>query len=164
MTDDHPAQSPASEVAIRKDLYATIGEFIYTFSNLEFNVRNLLGTILDLKEEDQFYAVTSPYDFAALCNVTRTLLQGLPESDLSDKSGVEKIFKRCFAVNEERVRIVHATWILQAGAHYVSRRTLEPKMYFESKDEIEKHTAECDLLWGEIDKLVMIITANRLDD
>jgi hypothetical protein len=63
------------EAEQRASLFLAIGEFIFEFSQLEFTIRHALGTALDLNDDTRFDAVTSPYDFAALCRVTSAILQ-----------------------------------------------------------------------------------------
>ena len=63
----------------RKFMFADIGAFIFQFSQLEHIIRTELSVALKLKGE-QFAAVTGPYDFAALCRVTKIILtQKYPE-------------------------------------------------------------------------------------
>jgi hypothetical protein len=50
-------------------LHAAIGKFIVQFSQLEFTIRHLLGSLLDLSDP-QFNIVISSYDFATLCRVS----------------------------------------------------------------------------------------------
>jgi hypothetical protein len=57
-------------------LYTAIRQFIFEFSQLEFIIRHALGEALALKEvgaDARFDIVTSPYDFATLCNVTKAI-------------------------------------------------------------------------------------------
>ena len=57
-------------------LYTAIGQFVFEFSQLEFIIRHALGEALALKETGanaQFDIVTAPYDFVALCNVTKAI-------------------------------------------------------------------------------------------
>jgi hypothetical protein len=51
-------------------LLLAIGAFIYEFSLLEFNIRWVLGMALKL-DNARFDVVTSPYDFAMLCQVAK---------------------------------------------------------------------------------------------
>jgi hypothetical protein len=45
--------------------FASIGRFIFEFSQLEFTIKHLLSLGLDLRE-GQFHIVTTGYDFATL--------------------------------------------------------------------------------------------------
>jgi hypothetical protein len=72
-----PEEVEAERENIRR-LYLAVGQFIFEFSQLEFMIRHLLGEALGLDDEKQFHAVTSPYDFATLCRVTRNIAAGHP--------------------------------------------------------------------------------------
>jgi hypothetical protein len=62
-----------------KRLLLAIGEFIYEFSSLEFNIRWVLG--MELKVGlDRYDAVLSPYDFATLCRVAQAGLLNFSKS------------------------------------------------------------------------------------
>jgi len=64
------------EAKERVELFLAIGEFIFEFSQLEFTIRVALATLLNPAwNDDKFDAVTSPYDFAALCRVTREVFK-----------------------------------------------------------------------------------------
>ena len=90
----------------RKQGYCRIGEFVFWFSQLEFTIRARLAAALSLPDS-QFDIVISPYDFAMLCTVSEKLLsQQFPEKAVD----IEKVFKRCRAINDERVGIAHGTW------------------------------------------------------
>jgi hypothetical protein len=54
-------------------MFADIGAFIFQFSQLEHIIRIELARTLRL-EKEQITAVTGPYDFATLWNVTKTIL------------------------------------------------------------------------------------------
>jgi hypothetical protein len=55
-----------AEAEARVDLFMAIGEFIFEFSQLEFTIRHLLASALDLKGDKSFDAIVSPYDFRTL--------------------------------------------------------------------------------------------------
>jgi hypothetical protein len=93
-------------------LYVSIGQFIFEFSQLEFMIRHLLGEALGLNDEKRFHAVTSRYDFVALCRVTCNIALAIPGCTDEDKSELEDIFKGCLKVNDDRVHIAHGTWFI----------------------------------------------------
>jgi hypothetical protein len=134
-------------------LWVAIGEFIYEYSQLEFAIRIALAEALPLGEEwEVFDAVTSPYDFTTLCRVTRTVLEinlGPPDQDeqkreaqKAKKEEIERIFKACMAMNNDRVRIAHGTWGIWTGARNVSRETLKAKWHFEEPEKIVEKARE----------------------
>lgn len=133
----------------KDELCLAIGEFIYEFSQLEFTMRDLLGSLLEL-EGERFDIVTSPYDFTTLCTVAHNCLIRL--SDCSDKlkAHSEKTFNDCKGLNTDRVRIAHGAWIEGGGARHVSRQTLKASTYFLTPQEIRQKTAEAQRLMTAI--------------
>ena len=127
-------------------LYLAIGQFIFEFSQLEFMIRHLLGEALALRDDARFHAVTSPYDFVALCNVTRNVALSIPGCTDQDKAELEAIFKGCLKVNDDRVRVAHGTWFISneegMGTRHVSRRALEPKVYYSRIGDIDQVSQE----------------------
>jgi hypothetical protein len=137
-------QKTSEEVEAEREnlrrLYLAIGQFVFAFSQLEFMIRHLLGEALGLNE-DRFYAVTSPYDFAALCRVTQNVARTIPSCTDEDRSELDDIFKECLKVNDDRVRIVHGTWFISEeeglGTRHISRTSLEPRVYYSRIEEID---------------------------
>src|ERR1039458_720679 len=80
----HPTMVPAKQNPVRDagagvalarqyvDGCQAIGEFLFEFSQLEFTIRAVLAGRIKLAA-DYFDIVTAPYDFVALCNVTRAI-------------------------------------------------------------------------------------------
>lgn len=122
-------------------LYLAIGQFIFEFSQLEFMIRHLLGEALELHDDARFHAVTSPYDFATLCRVTRNISMAIPGCTEADKAELDAIFSGCLKVNDDRVHIAHGTWFISneegMGTRHVSRQSLEPKVYYSRIDDID---------------------------
>jgi hypothetical protein len=134
-------------------LYLSIGQFIFEFSQLEFMIRHLLGESLSLDDETRFHAVTSPYDFAALCRVTRGIALTIPGCTEKDKAELEDIFKSCLKVNNDRVHVAHGTWFISEeglGTRHVSRTSLEPKVYYSRISDIDKVSQEIATLKSRI--------------
>jgi hypothetical protein len=131
-------------------LLLAIGEFIYEFSSLEFNIRWVLG--MELKVGlDRYDAVLSPYDFATLCRVAQAVLTQFQQTK---KKEIEQTFKACLRVNDVRNQIVHGTWLIGSGTRHVSRQTLEPSIYLEQTDEIVEKTREIKKLQKDIAALM----------
>ena len=113
-------------------LYTAIGQFMFEFSQLEFVIRHALGDALNMSETGAnapFHIVTSPYDFATLCNVTKAIFQRTIVCEESDRKEIEDIMNACMKLNaEERVPIAHGTWFIGEaglGARHVPRTKLE---------------------------------------
>jgi hypothetical protein len=135
-------------------LYLAIGQFIFEFSQLEFMIRHLLGEALALDDDARFHAITSPYDFATLCRVTRNIAMTIPGCTDADKEELDLIFKGCLNVNEDRVHVAHGTWFISneegMGARHVSRSSLEPKVYYSRIGDIDKVSQEIATLKSRI--------------
>jgi hypothetical protein len=149
------------EAKERAELFLAIGEFIFEFSQLEFTIRVALATLLNPAwNDDKFDAVTSPYDFAALCRVTWEVCKGDPRilptlADQADKEAeVARVFKACLAINDERVRIAHGTWTIGSGARHVARGTLKAQFHFEKPEKIVEKTREVKKLMASVVQLL----------
>lgn len=104
---------------------------MFEFSQLEFIIRHALGDALNMRgtgTNDPFDIVTSPYDFATLCNVTKAIFLRTIECEESDRKEIENIMNACMKLNaEERVPIAHGTWFIDEtglGARHVPRTKL----------------------------------------
>lgn len=125
--------------------FQDIGHFIFEFSQLEFTIRAVLSSALKLPD-GYFDIVTSGYDFAMLCNVTRAVaLKQRPDHE----PAIEKLFNDCLKLNDERVRVAHGMWTFGGEgvvARHVGRRNLQPKYYFENQDALVRLAAEAQRL------------------
>jgi len=131
MSDKSPEEVEAERRKLIS-LYTAIGQFMFEFSQLEFIIRHTLGEALDLKEvgsDARFDIVTSPYDFASLCNVTKAIFTRSMGCGEDDRREIESILNACMALNnDERVPIAHRTWFIdesRLGARHVPRGKLE---------------------------------------
>jgi hypothetical protein len=135
--EPNDADAPRREEVRKKQTFELIGAFFFRFSQLEFTIRVFLAARLNLTDE-QFDVVTSPYDFRMLCAVTEAIsIQQFP----SEKNNIEKYFKRCLALNDDRVRIAHGLWTDSGrglAARHVARTSLKPEFYFEDPNELIK--------------------------
>lgn len=129
----------------KTQLYEAIGRFVFQYSQLEYQLRWNLA--LEAKvDKDLSDILIGPYDFAMLCTVLeKTILK--KRSD-KDAKAVKKFFKRCRAVNDTRVKIVHGNWSIWKVTH-MSRQTLEAKEYPMSPSEIDKVTQKVNELTFE---------------
>jgi hypothetical protein len=135
------------------DHYRAIGRFIFQFSQLELTIRHALTSTLDLKETLSD-PITAPYDFATLCRVTKTVMRDWASADPDICKAVDKVFKDCLRLNEQRVRIAHGTWLLGNVAIHVSRRTFKASEYFDSSEDIEREADEAQRLMGQVSKIM----------
>ena len=140
MPQNKPPRDPAAAQELAAQFaegHRAIGRFLSEFSQLDFTIRFVLAKRLGIGDE-YFDIVTSPYDFAMLCNVTREVVtKQIPEK----AKDIEKIFNECHKLNEDRVRVAHGMWSLgEEGlvARHVQRRSLEPKYFFENRSELSK--------------------------
>ena len=154
MTQSKSPNEIDGELESLRRLYLAIGQFIFEFSQLEFIIRHLLGEALALHDDARFHAVTSPYDFATLCRVTRNVAMAIPGCTELDKAELDTIFGACLKVNEDRVHVAHGTWFISneegVGTRHVSRSSLEPKVYYSRIDDIEKVSKEIAALKSRI--------------
>jgi hypothetical protein len=123
-----PEEIDAERENLRR-LYFAIGQFIFEFSQLELMIRHLLGEALALHDDARFHAITSPYDFATLCRVTRNVALAIPGCTEVVKEELNAIFKGCLKVNDDRVHVAHGTWFISneegMGTRHVSRSSLD---------------------------------------
>jgi hypothetical protein len=120
----------------KSELYDAIGKFIFQYSQLEYQLRWNLAIEANIQNELSTILI-GPYDFSMLCTVLeRTLLKKKPAKEHDD---INKFFKRCRAVNDVRVKIVHGSWSIWSVTH-MSRQTLEEKQYPMPPAEIHKET------------------------
>jgi hypothetical protein len=136
----------------RNQGYCRIGEFGFWFSQLEFTIRARLAAALSLPD-NQFDIVISPYDFAMLCTVSEKLLsQQFPEK----AADIEKVFKRCRAINNERVGIAHGTWTHGTQgiiARQVPRGSLKARYLYENPQALAQLTQKTRELMPEVMQL-----------
>jgi hypothetical protein len=146
---------PVDIDAVRKSMEARnrqfqgIGRFMFEFSQLEFAIRAVLVSRLDLKEE-YFNIVTGPYDFAKLCTVTREAsVLKYPEK----KEELEKLFGACLKLNETRVLVAHGLWLDDLDGlslRIVSRGTFKTHIYSFKKDELARHADKAQELMQRV--------------
>jgi hypothetical protein len=73
--------------------------------------------------------------------VTEAFLLSLPNCDERLAEHTRETFKRCFKLNDDRVRIAHGTWLLGPGTKHVSR-TFKMTTHFEKPEEIRAKAEE----------------------
>ena len=155
----------AEEVQAEKrkmlSLYTAIGQFIFEFSQLEFIVRHALGDALALTEvgaNAQFDIVTSPYDFATLCNVTKAIFVRTMGCSEEDQKEIESILNACLSLNsQERVPIAHGTWFIdesRMGARHVPRNKLEMTVKYSKIGDIDAAAQKAATLRSRLIKFI----------
>lgn len=135
------------------DTQAAIGKFIIQFSQLEYIIRHLLGSMLGLSDP-QPDIITASFDFARLCKVTEAFLLSLPDCDQKLAAHAKTTFSRCLALNDDRVRIAHGTWLLGPGTSHMSR-SFKMSRHFEKPDEIRAKAEEAKKLMTAIVEILI---------
>ena len=133
----------------KSQTFEAIGAFVFQFSQLEFTIKHALSRALNLSDE-QSDAVTTPYDFAILCAVTRTILT---QKSLGQKAQIKALFDECRGLNDDRVRVAHGTWIddgTTLAARHVSRNSLSAEHYFADTDELRRLTEKARRLMADL--------------
>jgi hypothetical protein len=129
------------EERLRAKKFQLIGEFIFQFSQLEFSIKIRLSDLLKM-DESLFDIVIGPYDFALLCTVTqKVLVDRYPTSE----KAIKDLFKRCHALNNERLRVVHGTWAEGTeglASRHASRQKLSAEWYYDDPLALQKHIEE----------------------
>ena len=140
----------AFEVVQSDEFFRAIGEFIFRFSQLEYQIKSTLASYLKLRD-DQFDVVVGPYDFAMLCTVAEKTIKLDFEAEYHP--ALKSFFNRCRKLNQEaRVVVAHGSWST-GGARYASRQSLEAKMHFEKPENLVKAAAETKSLMEEFRQL-----------
>jgi hypothetical protein len=150
----------ARKAVVLGEYYTAIGRFIVAFSQLERTLRSALGEALQLNTA-QFHAVTSPYDFAGLCNVTRSIYGALPNCTDDERIKLREITNACLEINHDRNRIVHGTWFLdleELGTEHVSRTSHKPTTYYKRIEDIYKVESEITKLMWRLNKFLPDLT------
>jgi hypothetical protein len=128
----------AFEVMQSEEFFRAIGEFIFRFSQLEYQLKGTLASYLKLRD-DQFDVVVGPYDFAMLLTVAEKTIK--LDFDAEFHPALKSFFNRCRKLNDMRVVVAHGSWTI-GGARYASRSSLEAKMHFEKPENLVKAAAE----------------------
>lgn len=140
----------ALEVAQSQEFYWAIGRFIFSFSQLEHQIKLTLASYLRLTDE-QFDVIVGPYDFAMLCSVAEKTVRS--DFDEEHHPKIKSFFNRCRKLNQEvRVIVAHGRWS-SGGARYASRQTLEAKIHFREPRELLKAAHEAEKLIVEFSQM-----------
>jgi hypothetical protein len=138
-------------------IYVLIGEFIVKFSQIEMWLR--LAFLLATKmPQESCDLILSRLDFQSLVAVTT----GLYEKEYAKAPAplwkhVRGIFSQCSALNDERVRIAHGSWIVNdtdMGALHLSRQKMQWQEHFPSREGLKAQITKLDVLDAELQKLL----------
>lgn len=135
--------------------FRSIGEFIFRFSQLEYQLKSTLARYLNLRG-DQFDVVVGPYDFAVLCTVAEKTIK--LDVDEQYHPSVKSFFNKCRELNDTRNIVAHGRWSVE-GARHASRRSLEAKMHFESPAKLAKATSDAKKLLDEFGQMGAIVNS-----
>jgi hypothetical protein len=136
-----------------KDVRA-IGEFIISFSQLEYVIRVTFELMMGLSAE-QTEIVLANYDFAALCRASKAYVETLPEKDEVATKRYSKLISECLRINTERVRIVHGTWHVRGGPVHLSRNTFRREQFFDNYEDLVKLVRDADKAFDEFATIVV---------
>jgi hypothetical protein len=139
-------------------IYALIGEFIVKFSQIEIWLRMAFGQVTKLPRLSADL-ILAKLDFQSLVAVTT----GFYEKEYAKAppplwKQVRGIFSRCLALNDERVRIAHGSWIVNESwmhALHLSRQKMEYQLHFPLHAELKAQIAKLDALDEELRKLLL---------
>lgn len=135
--------------ALEAEGHRIIGRFLAAFAQLEFTIRFVLANQLRLPEE-YFDIVTSPYDFAMLCTVTREIAC---IRNPADADAIKHLFNECHSLNTDRVRVAHGLWSFGENgpvARHVPRASLTAKYYYEREGELNQLTDKAQELFQAV--------------
>jgi hypothetical protein len=151
--------SPPPDAAASSEAFEKIGEFIFWFSQVELVVREVLSEILYLPPEVVFVGpITASYDFRVLCDVTVAACR----SRCTDPGAVadfQKLISACKKLNDDRVRIVHGTWVTRppwaedkgrAMAIHMSQQSLKTAIHFTKPHALAELVHKCIDLHGKL--------------
>ena len=107
----------------------------------------------------RFDIVTSPYDFATLCNVTKAIFARTMGCEEDDRQEIESIMNACLALNnEERVPISHGTWFIDEsglGTRHVQRNKLEMTVKYSRIADIDAAAQKAATLRNRLVKFLI---------
>jgi hypothetical protein len=153
---------PESDNARVQELYAAIGHFIFAFSQLEFMIRHTLADALGLKQvgpDATADIVTSTYDFASLCRVTKTIFERSMGYEEEARKEIAAIINEYLALNDqERVPIAHGEWLIDEGgfnASHFARSKLERTIKYSKIEEVTRATEKAERLKERLIKFLI---------
>src|SRR4051812_12883887 len=96
----------AFDLVQSEEFFRAIGEFIFSFSQLEHQIKSTLASYLNLRD-DQFDVIVGPYDFAMLCTVAEKTIK--LDFDEEFHPALKSFLNRCRTLNDLRVVVAHGS-------------------------------------------------------
>lgn len=126
----------------RDDLYREIGRFVFEYSQLESDLRNLFRSLIgyDRKHAD---IISTGFDFSRLCGAL--LAVSAIYEGARPNGEFETIINRCRHINDVRVAVVHGRWSSTYGgdrAIHVAKGSMKPANYFEFEGDLDYKSEE----------------------
>ena len=142
----------ASETSI--DHLRQIGNFIYEFSQLEFQLRFTYGQFFS-EWEDAIYSLEH-VDTLKVAEALDKLAKKKWGNELYSKWN--RIFSEYKSINEERIRIVHGTWAVDVYGGFSVRRSSRsgksPEWHYERSDDIRALAQKCSCTMSRLAELL----------
>jgi hypothetical protein len=139
-------------------IYVLIGEFIVKFSQIEMWRRVAFTFFATGMPPESSDLILAKLDFQSLVAITSGLYEKryakAPDALWKQVRG---IFSQCLALNDERVRIAHGSWIVtdtEMHALHLSRQKMQWQVHFPSREDLKAQIAKLDALDAELQKLL----------
>jgi hypothetical protein len=132
--------------------YLAIGHFIAEFSIIEAMMYSYLVT--GARIDRRFWAAIATHDVALMCTAVEQVYSTLEPSIAED---LKSIIRKCRALNDIRVRVVHGEWAADSKGGYllhVSRQTLKLARWEGMREALEKETRNAIELKKRLQKLL----------
>jgi len=145
----------------RDDLYREIGRFVFEYSQLEADLRNLFRSMIGYDREHA-NIISTGFDFSRLC-AALLAASAIDEGGKPDRE-FAKIVSRCQRINEIRVAVVHGRWSSTYGgdrAIHVSKGSMKPTNYFEFEGELDGKSDEIVRLRQDLKNCAVAIKASE---
>jgi hypothetical protein len=141
----------AAEVTELEETYRAIGHFVSEFSKLEAMLQAFIAHEIGLDEK--FFDAVMNYDFALSCTVLQSVVRISRDELISDE--LDEVIKKCRALNDDRVRVVHGYWEAHRGQlHHASRNKLQLVHYEERATHLNEQADAAARLRAELKQLM----------
>lgn len=139
----------------RNTLHGSIGRFMFEFSQMEYSLRYYASEILDLPDK-HWEAAMAGYNFAYLVRLCEQVFGDFLHNDEAKRKEIADALHRCLAINDERVRVAHGTWISSPygnAAIHMARNSLKTARHFVEPKALDRLADECVALRAKIDNM-----------
>ena len=140
----------------RKEMAARIGEFIISFSQLEFVIKWTIACLLEIDSQEIEDAVIGASDFSAACSIMARLFHIKQPGDKIFLREVDDAVKQCRAMNETRNIVAHGSWGVNMGARVVPRGKLLAVSHFEEPAGLDGHNVALSALVTRVGNLLVL--------